>query len=77
MLVPPTSVVTLAHHVEEEGVGVVVESLVVQEQLGQQAQILGVSLVLPPVNLEEGDRLAPVDFISRWVLEVALGEVSL
>lgn len=36
--------VVLGHDVEEEGVGVVVEGLVVQEALCQQAQVLGVAL---------------------------------
>ena len=33
--------VALAHDVEEEGVDVVVERLVVEEELGEQAQVLG------------------------------------
>lgn len=36
--------VHLGHDVEEEGVRVVVQCLVVQEQLGQQAQMLRVRL---------------------------------
>lgn len=38
------SLVHLTEHVEEEGVHVVVQRLVVQEQLGQQAQVLAVHL---------------------------------
>ena len=49
-----TSVVTLAHHVEEEGVSVVVERLVVEEELGEEAEVLRVRLVLAAVDLEEG-----------------------
>ena len=44
--------VGLGHDVEEEWVGVVVERLVVQEELRQQAQVLRVRLVLPTVDLE-------------------------
>ena len=36
--------VILCHDIEEEGVSVVVEGLVVQEQLCQQAQVLGIQL---------------------------------
>ena len=71
------AVVHLAHHVEEEGVRVVVERLVVQEELGQQAQVLGVVLVLASVYLEEGNGVFPVDLIARWVLVNALGEMPL
>ena len=77
MLVPPTSVVTLAHHVEEEGVRVVVERLVVQEQLGKQAQVLGVVLVLASVYFKEGNRVLSVDLIPRGILMDALGEMPL
>lgn len=37
-------VVGLCHDVEQEGLHVVVQSFVVQEQLGQQAQVLAVNL---------------------------------
>lgn len=47
-------VVYLAQHEKHEGVHVVVQGLVVQEQLGQQAQILAVYLVRPAVHLEHG-----------------------
>lgn len=45
--------VILGHDVEEEGVRVVIECLVVEEALGQKAQVLGVTLqrqryLLPP-----------------------------
>ena len=36
--------VVLGHDVEEEGVSVVVEGLVIQEQFGQQAEVLGIRL---------------------------------
>lgn len=36
--------VILGHDVEEEGVCVIVQRLVVQEALGQQTQVLGVAL---------------------------------
>ena len=48
----------------------------VQEQLGEEAEVLGVVLVLPPVNLEEGDGVLAVDLIARRILVDALGQVS-
>jgi hypothetical protein len=44
--------VHLAQHVEEEGLDVKVQRLVVQEQLGEQTQVLAVDLIL---NKEEGE----------------------
>lgn len=44
--------VHLAKDVEQEGVHVEVESLVVEKQLGEQAQVLAVDLVLGAVHLE-------------------------
>ncbi len=41
----------LAHDVEEEGVHVVVQRLVVQEELGEQAQILAVHLRAQGIEL--------------------------
>lgn len=37
-------VVSLGHNVEEEGFDVVIQSLVVQEEFGQQTQVLTVNL---------------------------------
>lgn len=71
------AVVELSHHVEQEGVRVVVESLVVEEELGQQTEILSVAFVLPAVDLEERNRLFPVNLVTRRVPKVAFGNVSL
>lgn len=65
--------VELGHDVEEERVGVVVERLVVQEQLGQQAEVLRVVFVLPTVDLEEGYGVVSVDLVARRMAQVALG----
>ena len=67
-----TLVVALTHDIEEEGVGVVVQGLVVQKQLGQQTEVLGVILILPSVNFKERYRVLPVDFIPWWMFKVAL-----
>ena len=39
-----TEQVVLSHDVEEEGIRVIVESLVIQKQFCQQAQVLGIGL---------------------------------
>ena len=44
-----------SHDVEEERVCVVVERLVVEEELGEEAEVLRVRLVLAAVDLEEGN----------------------
>lgn len=43
--------VNLAEDIEQKGFHVVVERFVIQEQLAEQAQVLAVYLVLPPVHL--------------------------
>lgn len=72
-----TAVVELSHHVEQEGVCVVVESLVVEEELGQQTEILSIAFVFSTIDLEKRNRLLPVNLISRRVSKVAFGNVSL
>ena len=53
-----------SHDVEEEGVCVVVERLVIEEELGEEAEVLRVRLVLAAVDLEEG-YLERTQFISQ------------
>lgn len=64
--------VELRHHVEQKRIRVVVQCLVVQKQLRQQAQILRVAFVLPAVDLEEAYRLLSVDFVPRRMPQIAL-----
>ena len=47
--------ITLAQNVEEEGVHIIVESFVVQEQFAEQAQALAVHLVLLAIHLTQQD----------------------
>lgn len=47
-----TFAVVLGEDVKKEGLHVIVESLVVQEELGQQTQVLTVDCAHVPVNLE-------------------------
>ena len=48
--------VDLAEDVEEEGDDVEVEGLVVEEELGQQAQVLAVQSVFPAIHLKMGSK---------------------
>ena len=72
-----TPVITFTHHVKQEGVCIIVQSLVVQKQFGEEAEILGVNSIFPSVNLEEGDRILAINLVPRGILEDALSEVSL
>mmetsp|Transcript_26858 Transcript_26858/g.46853 ORF Transcript_26858/g.46853 Transcript_26858/m.46853 type:complete len:210 (-) Transcript_26858:65-694(-) len=69
-------VVHLAQHVEQERVHVVVERLVVQEELGEQAQVLAVELVGLAVHLPQGEVLVAVDLAPRRVPPATLRLVS-
>lgn len=51
-----TFAVILGEDVKKEGLHVVVESLVVQEELGQQTQVLTVDCAHIPVNLGWNER---------------------
>lgn len=48
-----STIVALGHDVKQEWLDVVVERLVVEEHLGQQAEILTVDLVLASIHLED------------------------
>ena len=45
--------ISLTKYVEEKGVHIIVQRLVVQEQLGKEAQILAVDLVLAAIHLKD------------------------
>jgi hypothetical protein len=68
--------VLLAHDVKEKGLHVVVQRLVVQKELGQQANVLAVDFALGAVHLKHGERLVAVNLVARRVLDVALGLVA-
>mmetsp|Transcript_31062 Transcript_31062/g.58474 ORF Transcript_31062/g.58474 Transcript_31062/m.58474 type:complete len:406 (-) Transcript_31062:198-1415(-) len=73
-------VTLLIHHaqdVEQEEVHVVVQSLVIQEQLGQVAEVLTVHFFLLAVHFEERDVALPVYLVPRRMTQLALLEVSL
>ena len=53
--------VVLGQHVEQEGLHVVVEGLVVQEELDQETEVLTIDLVRVAVHLEHGHPVLPID----------------
>jgi len=67
-----TPVVRLTEDVEEEGVHVIVQGFVVEEELGQEADVLAIDLILVPIDFKDGDVAVPVDFIPRRVSQLAL-----
>ena len=69
--------VARGHAVEEERVHVVVERFVVEKELAEQAEVAAPAPLPPPVDLEEGEVIVPVDFVARWVQQRALPPVPL
>ena len=65
------------HAVEEEGVDIVVEGLVVEEELAEEAEVAAPGALAAAVDFEEGDVVVAVDFVSGWVLEGTFLAVSL
>jgi hypothetical protein len=65
------------HHIEEKGLHVVVESLVVEKAFGDEAEVLAVLLVLLPAHLEDGELVLPIDLVAGRVAPHALSAVSL
>lgn len=64
-------------HVEQERLDIVIQSLVVEEQLRQQTQVLAVDFVCVAVHLEDGDFSAAVDLCAGRVAPRALVEVPI
>ena len=64
------------HAVEEEGVDVVVERLVVEEQFAEEAEVAAPAALPAPVDFEEGDGGVAVDFVAGGVQEGAFGAVA-
>ena len=60
-----TLLIDLGHDVEVEGIDVVVQSLVIEEELGQEAKILAVHTVVLAINLEDAEGTLAVDFPPR------------
>ena len=69
--------VVLGQHVEEEGLDVVVERLVIEEELCQEAEVLAVDLTAHAVHLEDRKVGLAVDLVGGRVEPGALSAVSL
>jgi len=68
--------VTLGHDVKEERFYIVIESLVIEEELGEKAEVLTVDLVFLAVDFEHGQRPIAVDLIARGEAEITLELVT-
>jgi hypothetical protein len=71
------TLVDLREDVEQEGLDVVVQRLVVQKQLGEEAQVLAVYGVVLAVHFKDGEGAVPVHLIPWRVPELALALVPL
>ena len=64
-----TGIIDLADDVKEEGLDVVVQRLVVEEELGEEAKILAIDALMGRVDLKDGDvmggRLLAIDLRRR------------
>ena len=69
-------VVLLAHDEKQEGLHIVVEVLVVQEEFGQVAQVLAIGLVLLPVHFEHAHSAMSVNLVARGVHQHAARTVA-
>ena len=69
-------VLYLSEDIEEEGLHVIVERLVVQEHLGDETEVLAVRLFLTAIQLPHADAVgAAVDLVTGRVAQAALGRV--
>lgn len=59
--------VTGAHAVEEKGVHVVVEHLMVKEEFAEEAEIAAPRTLAAAIDLEHADVVVPVDFVAGRV----------
>ena len=64
--------VIFGEHVEEEGLDVVVERLVVEKEFGEQTEILAVDSRHIPVHFPHRQRVLSVNLRRRWPLPSAL-----
>ena len=67
--------VARGHAVEEEGVDVVVERFVVEEEFAEEAEVAAPAPLAAAVDFEKGHEVVPVDFVAGGVEEQAFGPV--
>lgn len=68
--------VALAQHVEQEQVHVIVERLVVEEELGQVAEVLAELLLLAPVHLKHGQGTVAVNLVPGRMVLLAAADMA-
>ena len=59
--------IVLAEDVEVEGVDVVVQGLVIEEELGNETQVLAIGLLVLCVHLKHRDTVISVDLVAWWI----------
>ena len=59
--------VVVGKHVKEEWFDIVVESLVVQEELDQETEVLAINFVCVAVHLKDTEVVLPVDLHPWWM----------
>ncbi len=52
------------HAIEEKGVNVVVERFVIEEELAKETEIAAPPALTTAINLEKGNEIIPIDFIT-------------
>lgn len=67
--------IALDKHIKQERLHVIVERLMVQKELGQEAQVLAVDLVLAAVHFKDGNATSPVNFLPGGMVHHAFHPV--
>lgn len=63
--------------VEQERLHVIVKRFVIEEEFGQQAEVLTINLIDVAIHLENGEIVFTIDFSGRWMSPQALGHVPI
>lgn len=64
-------------NIEEERLHVVVKRLVIEKELGQQAEVLTIDLIDVAIHFKDRQVVFAVNFSGRWVTPKALGHVPI
>lgn len=63
--------IRLGEYIKQEGLHIIIQRFVIQEHLGQQAQILAVNLVLSSIHFKDRHNAVSVNLVARRVLHGA------
>ena len=69
--------IALSKHIEQKGLHIVVQCLVIEEQFSQETEVLAVYLADVAINFEDGQVTFSVDLVCWWMIPCALGTVTL